>query len=109
MNPPRRIGIFLGTFPVISETFILRQITGLLDLGCTVDIFADACGDRVNRVHPEVQRYDLLAQTTWVDAPPASVPFEMPVWPLTGETWTAGEPLPVSNLGRTLRALPCGL
>jgi colanic acid/amylovoran biosynthesis glycosyltransferase len=33
MNKPLRIAFFVGQFPVISETFILRQITGLLDLG----------------------------------------------------------------------------
>jgi colanic acid/amylovoran biosynthesis glycosyltransferase len=109
MNPPQRIGMFLGTFPVISETFILRQITGLMDLGCTVDICADVRGDCVDRVHPEVHRYNLLAHATWTDAPPASVPFEMPAWPLKGETWTPGESLPLSNLGRVLRALPEGL
>ena len=109
MNPPQRIGMFLGTFPVISETFILRQITGLLDLGYMVDIFADTRGDCMHRVHPEVHRYNLLSHTTWIDAPPASVPFEMPVWPVTGETWTPGETLPLSNLGRALRALPYGL
>ncbi len=34
-----RIAIFVGSFPLISETFILRQITGLIDLGHDVDIF----------------------------------------------------------------------
>jgi colanic acid/amylovoran biosynthesis glycosyltransferase len=29
----------LSSFPQISETFILNQITGLLDLGHEVDIF----------------------------------------------------------------------
>src|SRR5678815_975478 len=38
---PLRIAFFLGTFPVISETFILRQIAGLLALGHDVEIFAD--------------------------------------------------------------------
>jgi len=109
MNPPQRIGMFLGTFPVISETFILRQITGLMDLGCAVDIFADTRGDCVHGIHPEVHRYNLLSRTTWMDAPVASVPYEMPAWPPTGETWTPGEDQPLANLGRLLRALPQAL
>lgn len=109
MNPPSRIGMFLGTFPVVSETFILRQITGLLDLGCEVDIYADQRGDCANAVQPEVRRYDLLERTTWTDAPAASVPYEMSVWPITGETWVPGEAHALSNLGRALRALPPAL
>lgn len=35
-----RIAFLLRSFPVLSETFILNQITGLLDRGHDVDIFA---------------------------------------------------------------------
>jgi len=35
-----RIAMFVDGFPVITETFILNQITGLLDRGHTVDVFA---------------------------------------------------------------------
>jgi colanic acid/amylovoran biosynthesis glycosyltransferase len=101
--------MFLGTFPVVSETFILRQITGLMDLGCEVDIYADQRGDCFNNVQPEVNRYHLLERTTWTDAPAASVPYEMSVWPASGETWTPGESHALSNLGRALGALPQAL
>jgi colanic acid/amylovoran biosynthesis glycosyltransferase len=106
MNEPRRIGIFMGTFPVVSETFILRQISGLLELGRSVDIFADVRGDCTAKVHPEVRRYDLLARTTWTDAPVESVPYEMPVLPLTGETWPPGASHSIANVRRVLRAFP---
>ena len=35
-----RIAFIVWHFPVLSETFILNQVTGLLDLGHEVDIFA---------------------------------------------------------------------
>jgi colanic acid/amylovoran biosynthesis glycosyltransferase len=63
-----RIAFIVGGFPMISETFVLNQITGLIDLGHEVDIFARRPGaDRM--VHPEVERYGLLARTHWFDLP----------------------------------------
>ena len=66
MNRPLRIGVFVGTFPVASETFILRQITGLLDLGHDVHIFANARGED-GVTHAAVERYELPRRTTIVD------------------------------------------
>ncbi len=63
-----RIAFIVGGFPMISETFILNQITGLINLGHEVDIFARRPSpDRA--VHPEVERYGLLARTHWFDLP----------------------------------------
>ena len=36
-----RVAFLVSAFPVISETFILDQVTGLIDRGCEVTIFAD--------------------------------------------------------------------
>ncbi len=38
---PLRIAMFVNEFPALSETFVLNQITGLLDLGHDVTIFAN--------------------------------------------------------------------
>ena len=35
-----KIAFIVSGFPTLSETFILNQITGLLDLGHDVEIFA---------------------------------------------------------------------
>ena len=35
-----RIAIFLNEFPALSETFIVSQITGLIDLGHEIEIYA---------------------------------------------------------------------
>ncbi|HZT96346.1 MAG TPA: glycosyltransferase [Chloroflexota bacterium] len=100
-----RIAILLNYFPVISETFVLRQITGLLDRGHTVDIYADWPGeDEVS--HPEVQNYGLLQRTTYMEMPPAAGYWEMPVWPITDHTWIPGSDTRISNLSRVLRAAP---
>ena len=37
-----KIAFIVSGFPVLSETFILNEITGLLDLGYDVQIFAEA-------------------------------------------------------------------
>lgn len=106
MNESLRIGVFVGSFPVISETFILRQITGLLDLGHDVRIFANLRPDPSTPVHPEVARYELRSRTTYVDGPPESLLWELPVRPLSGKTWPPGAAQSVSNWRRAARALP---
>ena len=68
MNASLRICIFVGAFPVASETFILRQITGLLDLGHDVHIFANARAE-TDVVHEIVGQYGLMERTTFVEGP----------------------------------------
>jgi colanic acid/amylovoran biosynthesis glycosyltransferase len=92
MDRPLRIAMFVGMFPVVSETFILRQITGLLDLGHVVDVFADTRVEPGSPQHPEVEKYRLLRRTTFMDMPPETAPYEMPVWPIAGRTWPPGSP-----------------
>lgn len=59
-----RIAVLVEKFPVISETFILNQITGLIDRGHEVDIYALYRGD-FRQVHPEVIRYRLLERVQY--------------------------------------------
>ncbi len=106
MNQPLRIAMFVGCFPVISETFILRQVTGLFDLGHEVDLYADTRGDLGVAVQPEVAKYRLLERTVFMDLPPETAPWEIPVWPLTGRTWTPGASGSVHNSVRAARAVP---
>jgi colanic acid/amylovoran biosynthesis glycosyltransferase len=54
-----RVACLVFAFPTISETFILDQITGLIDLGCEVEIFA-AKPEAAASVHPEVGEYGLM-------------------------------------------------
>jgi colanic acid/amylovoran biosynthesis glycosyltransferase len=101
-----RVAMFTGCFPLVSETFILRQITGLLDLGHEVDVYAETRPDGGHPVHPEVEAYRLLDRTTYMDVPEEAGYWEMPLWPLTGQTWVPGATRPMANIGRACRALP---
>lgn len=105
MSQPLRIAIFVGSFPVLTETFIMRQIIGLLDLGHEVDIFADTRAEG-STVQPEINVRHLLERTTYMDMPPEAAPWEMPVWPITGRTWLPGSEKSISNFLRVARAFP---
>jgi colanic acid/amylovoran biosynthesis glycosyltransferase len=106
MSRPLRIAMFTGSFPVVSETFIVRQITGLIDLGHEVDIYADSQAEAAAPIHPETSKYRLLERTTFMELPPETAPFEMPVWPVTGRTWPPGSTTSIPNSLRVARALP---
>jgi colanic acid/amylovoran biosynthesis glycosyltransferase len=60
-----RIAVIVSGFPSLSETFILRQITGLIDRGHEVDIFAGSAGNDPVR-HPDVDKYRLLSRTSYL-------------------------------------------
>ena len=63
-----RIAFVVGEFPALSETFILNQITGLIDRGHSVDIFASGSRDDP-KVHTDVEHYGLLGRTFYMKAP----------------------------------------
>jgi colanic acid/amylovoran biosynthesis glycosyltransferase len=60
-----RIAFIVNQFPALSETFILNQITGLLDRGHEVDIYAYTPRNDPE-VHAEVERYNLLKHTYYM-------------------------------------------
>ena len=66
---PLRIAMFVDGFPVITETFILNQITGLLDRGHAVDIFARHPQSPAH-VHRDIERYRLLDRTSYLERSP---------------------------------------
>jgi colanic acid/amylovoran biosynthesis glycosyltransferase len=60
-----KIAFIVNQFPALSETFILNQITGLLDRGHEVDIYA--YGPRNEpEVHANVEKYNLLKHTYYM-------------------------------------------
>ena len=63
-----KVAVILGGFPKLSETFILRHITGLLDLGHDVDIYARR-NPREALVQPDVDRYRLRERTHYFEVP----------------------------------------
>lgn len=59
-----KIAFMVGQFPLLSQTFISNQITGLIDRGHNVNIFATT---PVNSplIHEDVKKYNLLGQTCY--------------------------------------------
>ena len=57
-----KIAFLLYHWPVLSETFIMNQICGLLDRGHEVDIYAKSPG-RAPVIHADVVKYGLLKRT----------------------------------------------
>lgn len=59
-----RIAVVAGVFPSLSETFVLNQVTGLIDRGHDVRVLAGRPGEEGAR-HPDWERYRLAERTTW--------------------------------------------
>lgn len=67
-----RIAFIVSTFPAVSETFILNQITALIDRGHEVDIFALERGD-TSKIHEDVRRHRLLERAFYAPSVPRSL------------------------------------
>lgn len=61
--------VSIDPFPLLSETFVINQITGLLDRGHEVRVFARRPEDS-SLVHPVVDRYRLIDRTTYWPSQP---------------------------------------
>jgi len=64
-----KIAIIADAFPQVSETFILNQITSLIDLGNEVDVLAFVKKDE-KKVHQDVIKYGLLKKAIFFKPPP---------------------------------------
>lgn len=62
------IAFIVDEFPSISQTFVMNQITGLLDRGHDVDIYTHAIGANPTR-HSDVQSYRLMDRTYHLNCP----------------------------------------
>lgn len=60
------IAVIVGRFPVLSEAFILNQISGLIERGHRVDIYALEGFSGEEKVHPLVSKYNLLARANYI-------------------------------------------
>ena len=59
-----KIALIVPVFPSLSQTFVLSQITSLIDLGHEVEIFANYAPVDT-KVHKDVTRYKLLNRTCY--------------------------------------------
>jgi len=63
-----KIEFIVGGFPTLSETFILNQITGLLDFGHDVEIFAKT-NPNDKKIHHDVEKYRLMERVHYTYIP----------------------------------------
>lgn len=63
-----RIAVLVFHFPSLSQTFVLNQIAGLIERGHEVDVYARE-PDPGSTVHPDVEKYQLIERTTYIDIP----------------------------------------
>jgi len=61
-----KIAFIVPVFPSLSQTFVLNQITGLIDRGHEVDIFAKISGTEP-KIHDDVINYHLLDHTYYFE------------------------------------------
>jgi colanic acid/amylovoran biosynthesis glycosyltransferase len=68
-----RIAVLVGAFPTVSETFIVNQVTGLLDRGHDVRIIAEKVG-KPEVIHSEIITYGLMDRVRYSAALPEAYP-----------------------------------
>ena len=59
MKQPLKIAVVVGTFPVVSQTFIVNQINALIDDGHKVQIYAYK-KENHDVVHDSLKKNNLL-------------------------------------------------
>ncbi len=60
-----KIAFIVEKFPALTETFILNQVIGLIELRHDIDIYARHRDD-TDKVHSDVVKYDLLTHTRYM-------------------------------------------
>jgi colanic acid/amylovoran biosynthesis glycosyltransferase len=63
-----KVAFLVNQFPSVSETFVLNQIVGLIDLGHDVHVFAAKSGGE-GKIHDNYEKYDLLKKTHYYRIP----------------------------------------
>ena len=66
-----KIAFIVYEFPKLSESFVVNQITGLLDLGHDVHIFANR-NPTESHVHADLFKYHLADRTSYISPIPAN-------------------------------------
>jgi colanic acid/amylovoran/stewartan biosynthesis glycosyltransferase WcaL/AmsK/CpsK len=61
-----KIATIISEFPSLNQTFVLDHITGLINRGHEVHIYATA-PESLPKVHEEIKTYDLLERTVYRD------------------------------------------
>ena len=108
----RRVLVVTGEFPKLSETFVINHITGLIELGLDVTIFAEHRGG-ADQWHRDVDRYRLMDKVLWYGMPEAlrsardhlsrtSKEIQRNIRDLTERASIVGLPPPMDEVARQL-------
>jgi colanic acid/amylovoran biosynthesis glycosyltransferase len=100
-----KIAFMVGEFPSLSETFILDQITALIERGHRVSILAEREGRDADE-HPDVARFGLRAVTRYERLPGAflqRVAALPSVWRGTAAHWRALDVARFGGMAASLR------
>jgi colanic acid/amylovoran biosynthesis glycosyltransferase len=62
------IAFIVTVFPALSETFILSQITGLIDMGHDVEIFSQKKPND-KKAHSDIEKYKLMNKVHYLNIP----------------------------------------
>ena len=71
-----KITYIVGIFPKLSETFVLNQITELINRGHEIEIISISKPFE-DKIHEDVDRYNLLAKTQYIVRNQTSLGFEL--------------------------------
>lgn len=93
-----KIAFLVNEFPSVSQTFVLSQMTGLIDRGHELDIFAEEAR-RDPGIHEDVKKYGLLERTSY----PLVIPDGKLVRVLKGVRY--GTPLLLKSFAPVIRSL----
>ena len=61
-----KLAVFVDQFPVRSQTFVLNQVTGLIDLGVDITILSLGAGDKSIFNDEELKPYNLAHRTVYL-------------------------------------------
>jgi glycosyltransferase involved in cell wall biosynthesis/SAM-dependent methyltransferase len=75
----QRVIVVTDQFPVLSQTFILDQVTGLMDRGLTMEHWSMERMDE-SVVHENVRKYALLESTRFITLPPDALRVDPKRW-----------------------------
>ena len=94
---PLRIAIFAYEFPALSETFVLRHITSLIERGHDVTVLSTAPRAEPAQ-HPSIARFDLRRRTQYLAMPTSRLARVRGLPEAFEHGWTCGRAAPLRAL-----------
>jgi colanic acid/amylovoran biosynthesis glycosyltransferase len=94
---PLRIAVFAHEFPALSETFVLRHITSLIERGHEVTVLSTAPRAEPAQ-HPAIERFDLRRRTRYLEMPASRLARVRAAPTAFARGWTCGRATPIRSL-----------